>query len=80
MAFTSLPPPCKGNPGVTSDNRVLRKMHVAQKAEKRERPGSSERELRCIGDTKAQIFLSDKDTEERVVSSNAGSFHLQARV
>lgn len=42
MAFTSLPPPCKGNPGVTSDNRVLRKMHVAQKAEKRERPGSSE--------------------------------------
>lgn len=78
MAFTSLPPPCKDNPGITSDSCGLRKMHVAQKAEKRERPGSSE--LRCIGDTKAQIFLSDKDTEERVVSSNAGSFHLQARV
>ena len=70
--------PCKDNPGITSDNDELRKTHVALEAEKHERPGSSE--LACIGDTKAQIFLSDKDTYEKVVYSNTALFHLQARV
>jgi len=70
--------PCKDNPGITSDNGELRKTHVALEAEKHERPGSNE--LACIGDTKAQIFLSDKDTYEEVVYSNTASFHLQARV
>lgn len=36
--------------------------------------------MACIGDTKAQIFLSDKDTYEKVVYSNTALFHLQARV
>ena len=70
--------PCKDNPGITSDADELRKTHVALEAEKHERPGSSE--LACIGDTKAQIFLSDKDTYEKVVYSNTALFHLQARV
>lgn len=70
--------PCKDNPGITSDTCGLRKTHVALEAEKHERPGSSE--LACIGDTKAQIFLSDKDTYEEVVYGNTASFHLQARV
>ena len=70
--------PCKDNPGITSDTCGLRKTHVALEAEKHERPGSSE--LACIGNTKAQIFLSDKDTHEKAVYSNTASFHLQARV
>jgi len=70
--------PCKDNPGITSDSCGLRKTHVALEAEKHERPGSSE--LSCIGDTKAQIFLSDKDTCERVGYCHTGLFHLQARV
>ena len=70
--------PCKDNPGITSDADELRKTHVALEAEKHERPGSSE--LACIGNTKAQIFLSDKDTHEKAVYSNTASFHLQARV
>jgi hypothetical protein len=51
---------------------------VALEAEKHERPGSSE--LSCIGDTKAQIFLSDKDTCGRVGYGNTGLFHLQTCV
>ena len=35
--------------------------------------------MSCIGDTKAQIFLSDKDTCGRVGYGNTGLFHLQAR-